>query len=56
MEWFNTRRLLGAIGTSRAEFEAQYYAQAVVASFNKRGRATIPVRVKLRLPHPMSGL
>ncbi|AMY08545.1 hypothetical protein LuPra_01746 [Luteitalea pratensis] len=44
MEWFNARRLLAAVGRSRAEFEAQYYAQAAVASFNKLGRPTIPVR------------
>ena len=55
MEWFNARRLLGAVGRSRAEFEAQYYAQAAVASFNKLGRDH-PGALQLRLPHPMSGL
>ena len=55
MEWFNARRLLGAVGRSRAEFEAQYYAQAAVASFDKLGRDHTGA-LQLRLPHPMSGL
>ena len=41
---FDARRLLAAVGRSRAEFEAQDYAQAAVASFNELGRPTIPVR------------